>query len=133
MVLEKQGGTHYKVTTFSKKPLDAHSIQYPHVATRGLHLTSTLVHQSFVSPAVQNLIGPASPQPISVAPPAPAKNRTSPVVGTTELRWVSKLFFFFLYYFCIFCEFRKHEMKLIICQMICCIGAVLRPQGLLPS
>lgn len=44
MVLEKQGGTHYK-----------------------------------------SLIGPTSPQPISVAPPAPAKNRTCPVVGTTEL------------------------------------------------
>lgn len=84
MVLEKQGGTHYKVTTFSKKPFDAYSIHHPHEA-RGLHLTSTLVHQSFISPAVQSLIGPTSPQPISVAPPAPAKNRTCPVVGTTEL------------------------------------------------
>ncbi|KAL3512154.1 hypothetical protein ACH5RR_024871 [Cinchona calisaya] len=100
MILDKQGGTHYTVTTYPPKPFDTYSVQRLHEA-RGIPLSTQTnqagsvtmtspVHQSFISPAGRNLIGSATPQPISTTISVPVFNSASPFVGTTELRNISK-------------------------------------------
>lgn len=99
MVLDKQGGTRYTVTTYPQKPFDALPVHRPHEA-RGIPLTTqtnhtvsvtmaTPVRQSFISPAGQNLVGSTNPQPLSVASSVPVVTSVSPLVGTTELRYVN--------------------------------------------
>lgn len=100
VVLDKQGGTHYTVTTYPSNPFDALSVHRPHEA-RGIPLTTQTkqtvsvtmtapVHQSFISPAGHNLIGSTSPQPLPAPSSIPVVNSVSPLVGTTELRSTSK-------------------------------------------
>ncbi|KAL3529112.1 hypothetical protein ACH5RR_008434 [Cinchona calisaya] len=96
-----QGGTHYTVTTYPPKPYDSHSVHRPHEAI-GIPFTTTQtnqtvtvtmttpVHQSFISPAGQNLIGAATPQPPSITSSVPVVTSVGPIVGTTELRNTSQ-------------------------------------------
>nr|GLL29344.1 protein TIFY 6B-like isoform X1 [Ipomoea trifida] len=81
MVVEKQGGLHYTVTTYPAHHFDTHSVFRSHEVkvvpvvskTNQMSISMNMpVHPSFVSPAGQNLFGAANVRP--------------PVVGTTELR-----------------------------------------------
>uniref|UniRef100_A0A5B7BU60 Protein TIFY n=1 Tax=Davidia involucrata TaxID=16924 RepID=A0A5B7BU60_DAVIN len=102
--LDKQGGTHYSVTTYTPQHFDAHSVHRPHevkilpVASQTNQTISvamgTPVHQSFLASAGQNVIGSTvNPQPLGGVPViAPVSIVPCPnsIVGTTELRDASK-------------------------------------------
>lgn len=93
---EMQGGARYTVTTYPTKHLDAHAIHHPVTSQTNLTVSPAMgaaVHHSFVAPAGQNLIGSISPQPLAAVPrpnPVPAMPSSSPVVGTTDLRYCKR-------------------------------------------
>ncbi|XP_019169520.1 PREDICTED: protein TIFY 6B-like isoform X2 [Ipomoea nil] len=79
MVVEKQGGLHYTVTTYPANHFRSHEVKVVPIVSKTNQMSISMnmpVHPSFVSPAGQNLFGAANLRP----------SAGSAVVGTTELR-----------------------------------------------
>lgn len=100
MIVEKQGGLHYTVTTYPAHHFDTHSVCRSHEVkvvpvvskTNQMSISMNMpVHQSLISPAGQNLFGTANVHPLGlVQNHVSAAPASSAVVGTTELRYVFK-------------------------------------------
>ncbi|KAL5752726.1 hypothetical protein ACOSQ2_023233 [Xanthoceras sorbifolium] len=103
-ILDKQGGNHYPMTTYSLQHLDAHQVHHSqearmfHVSNQPnqsitVSMSSPLLH-SHLGSTGQNVIGSAiNPQPLGGVPVMSSVSvvpSTSSVIGTTDLRNTSK-------------------------------------------